>query len=34
MLDRVDKAMIKKREQLTTGVSGIYWAIAEGKKGI
>ncbi len=32
-LNRVDSAMIKKREQLTPGVRGIYWAIAKGKKG-
>jgi hypothetical protein len=32
MLDCVNNAMVKKRQQLTTGESGIYWAIAKGKK--
>ncbi len=33
MFDCVDNAMSKKREQLTAGVSGIYWATAKGKNG-
>jgi hypothetical protein len=33
LLDCVDNQMIQKRQQLTAGESGIYWAIAKGKKG-
>ncbi len=33
MLNHVDNAMIKKREQLPAGVSGIYWTIAKEGKG-
>ena len=33
MLDRVDGTMIKKRQQLTAGESGVQWALAKSKKG-
>jgi hypothetical protein len=33
MLDQVDCAMIKKRQQLTDGERGVHWALAKAKKG-
>jgi hypothetical protein len=32
-LDRVDNAMIKKRQQLRDGERGVHWALAKAKKG-
>ncbi len=33
MLDQVDGAMIKKRQQLADRVSGVHWVLAKEKKG-